>query len=290
MVPLIPFPGIVAIKEESSDVYLKKVIQELQTFNGPGSHHPNGVLSNSLPSVSFPISENNEVFNYNYWKTAPYHYQYDYSQYPSNQINIEKIDRDFVGLDSKNQFVSRPQAIGKPWRGDASGTFGLTNIHLAAMYENALQKGAPVGLVPLTTALSSGKSPKVTSTHLEIPSAQSQYSYYFFPLKSFGNELRNNYGYKTIPDNIKEGTELMETQKEMANPLFVAVSGFIGMALLFMVGVLLFPKIRAFVPREQQDDLLQLAKIVTKAIHRNPLMGRSRKSFTNWSFRKRNIY
>ena len=71
-------------------------------------------------------------------------------------------------------------------------------MQLAAMYQNALHKGAPVGLMPLTTSILSGNTPKVTSTHLEIPSPQSQYSYYFFPLDSFDNELRNNHGYKTI--------------------------------------------------------------------------------------------
>ena len=92
------------------------------------------------------------------------------------------------------------------------------------------------------------------------------------------------------PDNINEDSEVMESKKQMTNPLFVAVSSFIGMALLFMVGVLIFPKLGGFRPREQQDDFLQLVQIVAEAIDKkNPLTGRSRKSFTNWSFRKRNI-
>ena len=92
------------------------------------------------------------------------------------------------------------------------------------------------------------------------------------------------------PDDKKEDSEVMESQKQMTNPLFVALSSFIGMALLFMVGVLFFPKFTGFSPRNQQDDMLQLAMIVIEAIDRkNSLTGRSRKSFTSWSFRKRSI-
>ncbi|XP_033217708.1 uncharacterized protein LOC117173326 [Belonocnema kinseyi] len=294
MVPLLPFQAIAAIRKESSDVYLKKVIQELQTFNGPVSLDPNELQADPLALVSFHNNKNQKVLRNQYWKSGLDHHQFDHNQYPGSQIqpiSINKIDNDLLELDTSNQHIlSRPQANNKSWKEDATGAIGLTNVQLAAMYGTAFQKGAPVGLVPLTTALLSGKTPRVTSTHLEIPSSQYQYSYYFVPLKSFGTELINNHGYKTIPDSIIEDPEVMESQKQMTNPLFAAVSSFIGMALLFMAGVLIFPKLGGFVPRDQQDDFLHLVQTVTEAIDKkSPLTGRSRKSFTNWSFRKRNI-
>ncbi|XP_043483319.1 uncharacterized protein LOC122511861 [Leptopilina heterotoma] len=293
IMPLLPLHAINAIDKESSDVYLKTVMNELQTFNNPLFHNQYEISSSSSPPdhshSKISLRNGQKVgggsIHNRYWKTSPDYYQFDYNQYPGNQISIKKIDNDFPIVTNNQGIVSRPQAINKSWKEEA---LGLTKIQLAAMYEKALQKGSPVGFAPLTTSLLAEQAPKVTSSNqLEIPYSP-QYSYYFFPLKSFGNELRNNYGYKTIPDNVMQETKIMETNKEMTNPLFVAVSSFIGMALLFMMGVLIFPQVRNFIPRNQQnDDLLQLTKIVFEAIdnRRNPFMGRSRKNFT----RKRNI-
>lgn len=291
--PLLPLH---AINKESSDVYLKSVMNELQTFNNPLFHNQYKISSSSSPSTDNSHSKislrngqkvGGSIHN-RYWKTSPDYYQFDYNQYPGNQISIKKIDNNLPIVTNNQGIVSRPQTINNSWKEKKEEALGLTKIQLAAMYEKALQKGSPVGFAPLMTSLLAEQAPKVTSSNqLELPYSP-QYSYYFFPLKSFGNELRNNYGYKTIPDNVMQETKIMETNKEMTNPLFVAVSSFIGMALLFMMGVLIFPQVRNFIPRSQQnDDLLQLTKIVFEAIDnsRNPHTGRSRKNFT----RKRNI-
>ncbi|XP_051161097.1 uncharacterized protein LOC127281428 isoform X2 [Leptopilina boulardi] len=203
---------------------------------------------------------------------------------------INAIDKESSDVYLKTEIVLRPQMINnKSWKEEP---LGMTKIQLAAMYENALKKGSPVGLVPLlTNSISSqGKTPRVTSNQLEIPTSP-QYSYYFFPLQSFGNELRNNYGYKTIPDNVMQDTKIMETNKEMTNPLFVAVSSFIGMALLFMMGVLLFPQVKNFVPREQRENdlLLQLTTFVLEAVDSRNNRFTQGRSGKNFNHRKHNI-
>lgn len=61
-----------------------------------------------------------------------------------------------------------------------------------------------------------------------------------------------------------------ESQKQAANPLFVAISGFVGVAVLFMVGVILMPRIFGdFHFRngdEDDDDFLDLTKTINEAM------------------------
>lgn len=66
-------------------------------------------------------------------------------------------------------------------------------------------------------------------------------------------------------------TETTETtQKQLMNPLFVAIGTFISMALLFMMGVLFLPKLPhldVFKGRvADNDDLLRLTTFVMNAI------------------------
>jgi len=66
-------------------------------------------------------------------------------------------------------------------------------------------------------------------------------------------------------------TETVEsTQKQLMNPLFVAIGTFISMALLFMMGVLFLPKLphlELFKARvADNDDFLRLTTFVMNAI------------------------
>lgn len=66
-------------------------------------------------------------------------------------------------------------------------------------------------------------------------------------------------------DNVAEGA----SQKQLSNPLFIAISTFVSMALLFMVGILFLPKLHQygiFSTRGIQDDFLYLTNIVMGAI------------------------
>ncbi|KYN41580.1 hypothetical protein ALC56_03992 [Trachymyrmex septentrionalis] len=61
------------------------------------------------------------------------------------------------------------------------------------------------------------------------------------------------------------------TQKQLMNPLFVAIGTFISMALLFMMGVLFLPKLphlELFNARlVDNDDFLRLTTFVMNAIN-----------------------
>lgn len=59
-----------------------------------------------------------------------------------------------------------------------------------------------------------------------------------------------------------------ESQKQMViNPLFMAISGFLGMAVVFMLGVLVMPRLFPdFKSRFAHDELLDLTKTVSDAI------------------------
>lgn len=78
---------------------------------------------------------------------------------------------------------------------------------------------------------------------------------------------------------IYAATENMEnpenTQKQLMNPLFVAIGTFISMALLFMMGVLFFPKLphfELFNARVADDDFQRLTAFVTNAIDRRNML------------------
>lgn len=65
------------------------------------------------------------------------------------------------------------------------------------------------------------------------------------------------------------------TQKEVTNPLFVAIGTFISLALLFMMSVLFLPKIphfELFNARVADDDLLRLTTFVTNAIDKSNVL------------------
>ena len=61
-----------------------------------------------------------------------------------------------------------------------------------------------------------------------------------------------------------------ESQKDIGNPLFMAISGFVGMAVLFMIGVILFPRLGGFNSRfSNESDFLDLTKKIGEAIDQN---------------------
>lgn len=64
-------------------------------------------------------------------------------------------------------------------------------------------------------------------------------------------------------------------QKQLMNPLFMAIGTFISMAVLFMMGVLFLPKLPhfdLFNARVADDDFLRLTAFVTNAIDRHNVL------------------
>ncbi|XP_029175823.1 uncharacterized protein LOC114944194 [Nylanderia fulva] len=157
----------------------------------------------------------------------------------------------------------------------------LTRAKLAAMYKQALEKGSAISVAALTQALNAAggngnATPQVG--HLQLPVKYPLYNYYFFPLKSFASELQGDHHHQQaaiVP--MYAATETAEnTQKQLMNPLFVAIGTFISMALLFMMGVLFLPKLPhlAFNARvADNDDFPRLTTFVMNAIDRRNRWG-----------------
>ncbi|CAG5077018.1 Protein of unknown function [Cotesia congregata] len=126
-------------------------------------------------------------------------------------------------------------------------------------YSQALQSGNAINLPGLKNSLESGQIPTVVGNHLHIPDSsqqQQQFAYYFYPLKSFMDTL-----------------QIQESQKQIIiNPLFMAISSFVGMALVFMFGVIVLPRILGeFRSRVVHDELLDLTTTVNAAIDKYEL-------------------
>ncbi|KAG7207854.1 hypothetical protein KM043_009454 [Ampulex compressa] len=152
---------------------------------------------------------------------------------------------------------------------------GITRAELAELYKNTLEKGSVISLSSLKEALANAKLPRVTENRLELPVKEPIYRYYFFPLKTFMSELKKEQAYKNGASHF-ENTETAEsTQTHIVNPLFVAITTFVSMAIIFMIGILFFPKLTQygiFNARDMQDDFLRLSEVVTNAIHRHSLL------------------
>ncbi|EFN66972.1 hypothetical protein EAG_15329 [Camponotus floridanus] len=150
----------------------------------------------------------------------------------------------------------------------------LTRAKLAALYKQALEKGSAISVAALTQALNAAGNGNTTPQvgHLQLPAKYPLYNYYFFPLKSFASELQGDHNQQQaaiVP--IYTATETAgNTQKQLMNPLFVAIGTFISMALLFMMGVLFLPKLPHFelfnARVADNDDFLRLATFVMNAI------------------------
>lgn len=83
------------------------------------------------------------------------------------------------------------------------------------------------------------------------------------------NICGSHFSFQLVP--IYTATETAgNTQKQLMNPLFVAIGTFISMALLFMMGVLFLPKLPHFelfnARVADNDDFLRLATFVMNAI------------------------
>ncbi|KAH0558056.1 uncharacterized protein LOC123271407 isoform X1 [Cotesia glomerata] len=152
---------------------------------------------------------------------------------------------------------------------------GFTKNELAMMYNQALQSGNAINLPGLKNSLESGQIPTIVGNHLHIPDSsqqQQQFAYYFYPLRSFMDTLQSNNGYKTIND-LTPQQSVQESQKQIIiNPLFMAISSFVGMALVFMFGVIVLPRILGeFRSRVVHDELLNLTTNVNAAIDKYEL-------------------
>ncbi|XP_033196987.1 uncharacterized protein LOC117160377 [Bombus vancouverensis nearcticus] len=276
----------VRMNGESSGEYLQKVMFQLQEFNVPS---PTNIYDRRLSNNGYKnvIYMNKDRQNYQVQKinmntqrnTQKYQ---NHSFQHHNTILNEKVDLHPTDLSFSQYHEPHIPIVTKVKNPEV---LGFTRAELAAMYKSALEKGSTISLSSLTNALSSGEVPQITQTHVEFPIKQPLYQYYFFPLKTFMSEFKKDRGYKTIPAHAYDKTEAAQTtQTQLSNPIFVAISTFVTMAIVFMMSVLFLPKItqlEIFPARSIQDDFFYLTNIVTNAIERYNLLEKFRDHHVN---------
>ncbi|XP_076262549.1 uncharacterized protein LOC143197742 isoform X2 [Rhynchophorus ferrugineus] len=152
----------------------------------------------------------------------------------------------------------------------------LTKGELAALYQEAVRKGDTLKLdtgdseyiqaaVHHLDGEESVKEPSYflsnNDQHSEIPTEDSGYYYYYYPLKSFFDKLQPT----EASHNITISTEATRKEAKPIEPLFMAISGFIGMAVMALVSMIIVPKfgikgkIKPPTNKEKLDDLTKLA-------------------------------
>ncbi|XP_043249388.1 uncharacterized protein LOC122395671 [Colletes gigas] len=265
-------------KTQTSGEYLEKVMIELQDFNVPPSvnihdrqssnNGYNNMIYKDKSKQSYVVQRINMNSRQNIQKYKNQSFPY-YNVLPSDKIDLNRAGSE----NSLQYYQSNVPSITKMQEPEV---LGFTRAELAAMYRNALEKGSKISLSSLSNALSIGEMPQIAETTMEFPAKQPFYQYYFFPLKTFVSELKKDHGYKTIPAPAFDNTEAAQTtQTQLSNPLFVAISTFITMAIVFMMSVLFLPKLTQFDilhSREIQDDFFHISNIVMNAIDRYDLL------------------
>lgn len=82
----------------------------------------------------------------------------------------------------------------------------LTKTELAAVYKSVIGKGGATSLNALVDVLRS-RLPTVPPNPVEIAPAQPVYSYYFYPLKSFMNDVRHQHALQAVVSRKSFGIE-----------------------------------------------------------------------------------
>ncbi|XP_053994481.1 uncharacterized protein LOC128884848 [Hylaeus volcanicus] len=252
-------------KTQTSGEYLRNVMIELRDFNVPP---PINIYDKHVYNDKNKQNYATQRINMNAQENTGKHRNQSFPHYNillNDKIHLNRID----SATPSRYYQSYSPSITKMQEPEA---LGYTRAQLAAMYKNALEKGSTMSLSSLTNALSAVEIPQATDTRVELSGKQPLYQYYFFPLKTFMSEFKKDHGYKTIPAPAFDNTEAAQTtQTQLSNPLFVAISTFVTMAIVFMMSVLFLPKLSQLDilhSRAIQDDFFHLSNIVTNAIER----------------------
>ncbi|EZA59247.1 hypothetical protein DMN91_008158 [Ooceraea biroi] len=261
---------------ETSGEYLQKVMIELQELNVPSSAATRDRLSMNL-NYQLANYQNDHSQDNTYRKLGGFFNSGQNTEHQDAQKQIASVPV----ADKTHPLANAVQyyAIGNPAttvsypKVKQPEPLSVTRTELAALYKKALEKGSTISLASLTQALNAAGDAPSQVGHLQSPVKHPMYNYYFFPLKSFASELQRDH-HQTALVPVFAATETSQsTQKQMMNPLFVAIGTFISMALLFMMGVLFLPKLPHFdlfnARVADNDDFLRLTTLVTNAIDRH---------------------
>ncbi|XP_011296768.1 uncharacterized protein [Fopius arisanus] len=227
-----------AVSTESSEEYLRKAMIELQLMRDAIGKVPIYLGGNGAHLLA-----GKRLLNTN-----------------SNSLRIQQHQ----GLQSiQDPGGGNLQYYQVPSRGQDASSL-LTKGQLHSIYKQAAQ-GNSISMESLKNVLAGGQLPLRNANNLE-ENVKPTYAYYFYPMKSFMNDVRNHNGAGDL--QMESTNPFHESQKQMVmNPLFMAISGFVGMALVFMLGVLIMPRLFPdFKSRFVHDELLDLTKTVSDAI------------------------
>lgn len=260
---------------ESSGEYLQKAMIELQELNLPSNSL---TMYDRLSSMNLGYRQGGYHDHNRYRKVSTNNVHQDILQKQIAGVPVEHVDMAHSAANSIAQYyaIRDSTAAASYPKVKQPEPLAFTRAELAALYKKALEKGSAISMTALTQALNAAggngngngnASPQ--ADHPQLP-VKPMYNYYFFPLKSFASELqRDHHQAALVP--MYAATETAETtQKQLMNPLFVAIGTFISMALLFMMGVLFLPKLphlELFNARvADNDDFLRLTTFVMNAI------------------------
>ncbi|XP_045482483.1 uncharacterized protein LOC123686417 isoform X2 [Harmonia axyridis] len=215
-------------------------------------------------------------------------------------VNIDRTQDDVFSTIAPEQYINR-----RAQKGDVP-ELSLTKGELASLYQEAVSKGHTVQLeTGEDTYVNAAIHEVEDSEQNRHPSGdvedshadETGYYYYYYPIKSFLDEITSqpsekdhhyshshkphydikpkqkpNYNYHTHTHqhNVKISTTKAadgDKKNNKLEPLFMAISGFIGMAVMFVLSVLIFPKfgIKPHKTKAKQD-LGDIARIALQAI------------------------
>ncbi|XP_050519460.1 uncharacterized protein LOC114324994 isoform X2 [Diabrotica virgifera virgifera] len=184
----------------------------------------------------------------------------------------------------RTEHIERRAQHGPP---EVVPTLGLTKGELAALYENAIAKGE-------TLKLDTGENSYIHAAvheldgndaypphhdevnhvdHLPAEDSKNEdgYYYYYYPIKSFIDHISGS----TSVTIRKERDKMEEKNKKgLLEPIFMAVSGFVGMAVMFVISMIIIPKLGSkpkkslFFKNPKDIDMDELARLALNAIDR----------------------
>lgn len=163
----------------------------------------------------------------------------------------------------------------------------LTKGELLALYDTAVKGGSALNAEGNLHAIeipdNYGQSTNLHSSDLyKYPNNQNSpgYYYYYYPLKTLLEDHQNDTNY-TPQHTVHSHTHLHNVKIEPVNeitgpkykglePLFMAISSFIGMSLMFFFSMLMFPKFGIHKYKSRSDlikpEVLSLSEIIFEAI------------------------
>ncbi|XP_050314027.1 uncharacterized protein LOC126748692 isoform X2 [Anthonomus grandis grandis] len=202
-----------------------------------------------------------------------------------NLRQLQTFKRVDIPEDNLKPFENLNNRRSQPQYSEGVPPLSLTKGELAALYEQAVSKGESLKLdtgdseyvhavvhhldedKPADSHVTFPKEHEVTEH--EAPSEDAGYYYYYYPLKSFMDEFTSqpsdesphNVTIQAADHHKKEAAKPME-------PLFMAISGFIGMAVMFVLSMMFFPKYKPkiFNDIKKKDKLDDFARFALNAI------------------------